>query len=253
MCLKNVQLIFCVINGDLMWQTKATSSHTISNSQHIHSHAKHIHPSPTIISLWPIQRLINTIISPHVTWSCKNLYPATQYREYISKRNQNISTFQERNLKEKTAAKTIHGTRVGQGNELVTKPEVGNLNPGACKRKDVAGPQSEKLKKPDTFVKRRRESSSSSLSDVTNEDQPPQNISDDEDVYNYDFTGIWENDAFDYHPDTSQIAEVQAFNIKKKYFMIYSVLGTAKSGHEALLHIFWKENCYICKKKRGPL
>ena len=240
MCLKNVQLIFCVINGDLMWQTKATPSHTISNSQHIHSHAKHIHPSPTIISLWPIQRLINTIISPHVTWSCKNLYPATQYREYISKRNQNILTFQERNLKEKTAAKTIHGTRVGQGNELVTKPEVGNLNPGACKRKDVAGPQSEKLKKPDTFVKHRRESSSSSLLDVTNEDQQPQNISDDEDVYNY-------------LPDTSQIAEVQAFNLKKKYFMIYSVLGTAKSGHEALLHIFWKENCYICEKRRVPL
>ena len=109
-------------------------------------------------------------------------------------------------MKEKTAAKTIHGTRVGQGNELVTKPEVGTSKPGACKRKDVAGPQSEKLKKPDTFVKRRRESSLSSLSDVTNEDQQPQNISDDEDVYNYDFTGIWENDALDYLPDTSQIA-----------------------------------------------
>ena len=134
------------------------------------------------------------IISPHVTRFYKNLYPATQYREYISKRNQNILTFQERNLKEKTAAKTIHGTRVGQGNELVTKPEVGSSKPGACKRKDVAGPQSEKLKKPDTFVKCCRESSSSSLSDVTNEDQQPQNISDDEDVYNYDFTGIWENE-----------------------------------------------------------
>ena len=125
-------------------------------------------------------------------------------------------------MKEKTAAKTIHGTRVGQGNELVTKPEVGSSKPGACKRKDVAGPQSEKLKKPDTFVKRRRESS---LSDVTNEDQQPQNISDDEDVYNYDFAGIWENDALDYLPDTSQIVEVLelAFDFKKKYFMIYSV------------------------------
>ena len=70
----NVQLIFYVVNGDLMWHTKATPYHT-SNSQHIHSHAKHFHPSPTIISLWPIQRLINPIISPHVTWSCKNLYP----------------------------------------------------------------------------------------------------------------------------------------------------------------------------------
>ena len=138
----------------------------------------------------------------------------TQYKENISKRNQNILTFQERNLKEKTAAKTIHGTHVGQDNELVTKPEVGTSKSGSCKRKDVAGPQSEKLKKPDTFVKRGRESSLSSLSDVTNEDQQPQDISDDEDVYDYDFTGMWENDALDYLPDTSQIAEVLelAFN-----------------------------------------
>ena len=121
-------------------------------------------------------------------------------------------------MKEKTAAKTIHGTHVGQDNELVTKPEVGTSKSGSCKRKDVAGPQSEKLKKPDTFVKRGRESSLSSLSDVTNEDQQPQNISDDEDVYDYDFTGMWENDALDYLPDTSQIAEVLelAFNLKKK-------------------------------------
>ena len=75
MYLMNVQLIFYVMNGDLMWHTKATPYHTISNSQHVHSHAKHIHPSPTIISLWPIQRLINTIISPYVKWTCKNLYP----------------------------------------------------------------------------------------------------------------------------------------------------------------------------------
>ena len=64
MCLVNVQLIFYVMNGDLMWHTKATPYHTISNSKHIHSHAKHIHPSPTIISLWPIQRLINTMVLP---------------------------------------------------------------------------------------------------------------------------------------------------------------------------------------------
>ena len=123
-------------------------------------------------------------------------------------------------MKEKTAAKTIHGIHVGQDNELVTKPEVGTSKSGSCKRKDVAGPQSEKLKKPDTFVKRGRESSLSSLSDVTNEDQQPQNISDDEDVYDYDFTGMWENDALDYLPDTSQIAEVLelAFNLKKKLF-----------------------------------
>ena len=80
--------------------------------------------------------------------------------------------------------KTIHGTHVCQDNELVTKPEVGTSKPRACKRKDAAGPQREKLKKPDTFVKCHRESSLSSLSDVTNEDQQPQNISDDEDVYN---------------------------------------------------------------------
>ena len=44
--------------------------------------------------------------------------------------------------------------------------------------------------------------------------QQPQNISDNGDVYNHDFTGIWENDALDYLPDTSQIAEVLelAFN-----------------------------------------
>ena len=44
--------------------------------------------------------------------------------------------------------------------------------------------------------------------------QQPQNITDNEDVYNHDFTGIWENDALDYLTDTSQIAEVLelAFN-----------------------------------------
>jgi len=96
-------------------------------------------------------------------------------------------------LKEKTAAKTIHGTRVGQGLKLVvTKPEVGSSKPGVCKRKDVAGPQSKKVMKPDTFVKHCRKSLSSSLSDVTNEDQQPQNISDDEDVYNYDHWNLGE-------------------------------------------------------------
>ena len=50
--------------------------------------------------------------------------------------------------------------------------------------------------------------------------EQPQNISDDKDVYNYDFTGISEKDALDYLPDTSQIAEVLelAFNLKKKLF-----------------------------------
>ena len=116
-------------------------------------------------------------------------------------------------MKEKTAAKTTHGIPDGQSNEFaVNKPEVGSSKPGACKRKDVAGPQSEK---PDTFLKRRRESSSSS--DLANEDQQPQNISDDEDVCNYDLTGLWENDDLDYLPDASQIAEVLelAFNFKK--------------------------------------
>ena len=76
---------------------------------------------------------------------------ATQYKEYISKRNQNILTFQKRNLKEKSEAKTIHGTCVSQGNELVfKKPEGGSSKPRACKCKDVAGPQSEKPEKPDT-------------------------------------------------------------------------------------------------------
>ena len=55
---------------------------------------------------------------------------ATQYKEYISKRNQNILTFQDRNLKEKSEAKTIHGTCVSQGNELVVKkPEGGSSKP----------------------------------------------------------------------------------------------------------------------------
>ena len=76
---------------------------------------------------------------------------ATQFKEYISKRNQNILTFQERNLKEKSEAKTMHGTCVGQGNELVVKkPEGGSSKPRACKCKDVACPQSEKPEKPDT-------------------------------------------------------------------------------------------------------
>ena len=76
---------------------------------------------------------------------------ATQYKEYISKRNQNILTFQERNLKEKSEAKTIHGTGVGKGNKLVlNKPEGGSSKPRACNCKDVAGPQSKKPEKPDT-------------------------------------------------------------------------------------------------------
>ena len=157
-------------------------------------------------------------------------------------------------MKEKTAAKTIHGTRVGQGNELVTKPEVGTSKPGACKRKDVAGPQSEKLKKPDTFVKRRRESSLSSLSDVTNEDQQPQNISDDEDVYNYDFTGIWENDALDYLPDTSQIAEVLelAFNLKKSISWFIQYEGQRNRGMKPSC-TFSEKKTVIFARKEGSL
>ena len=34
--------------------------------------------------------------------------------------------------------------------------------------------------------------------------------------------------------------------------MIYLVWGTVISGHEALPHIFWKENCYICDKRSVP-
>lgn len=54
-------------------------------------------------------------------------------------------------MKEKSEAKTIHGTCISQGNELVVKkPEGGSSKPRACKCKDVAGPQSGKLEKPDT-------------------------------------------------------------------------------------------------------
>lgn len=149
--------------------------------------------------------------------------------------------------------KTIHGTHVGQDNELVTKPEVGTSKPGACKRKDAAWPQSDKLKKPDTFVKRRRESSLSSLSDVTNENQQPQNISDDEDVYNYDFTGIWENDALDYLPDTSQIAEVLelAFNLKKSISWFIQYEGQQDRAWSPPAHFLKRKLLYL-QEKKGP-
>ena len=119
---------------------------------------------------------------------------ATQYKEYISKRNQNILPFQERNLKEKSEANTIHCT---------------------CRpRQRIGIEQTRKwqFKTQGMQVQRCCWPTKREIGEAWH--QQPQNITDNEDVYNHDFTGIWENDALDYLPDTSQIAEVLelAFN-----------------------------------------
>ena len=119
---------------------------------------------------------------------------ATQYKEYISKRNQNILTFQERNLKEK---------------------KWGKNNPWhLCQPRQRIGIQETRWQFKTQGVQVQRCCWPTKRETREAWHQQPQNSSDNEDVYNHDFTGIWENDALDYLPDTSQISEVRelAFN-----------------------------------------
>ena len=119
---------------------------------------------------------------------------ATQYKEYISKRNQNILTFQERNLKKKSEANTIHCTCWPRQRIGIEQTRKWQFKTQGMQVQRCCWPT-----KPETGEAWH---------------QQPQNITDNEDVYNHDFTGIWQNDALDYLTDTSQIAEVLelAFN-----------------------------------------
>ena len=117
---------------------------------------------------------------------------ATQYKEYISKRNQNINFSRQKFERKKWGKNNPRylcqpGQRIGSEETRRWQFKTQGVQVQRC-----CWPT--KQENGEAWH------------------QQPQNISDNKDVYNHKFIGIWENDALDYLPDESNCLGTRVSN-----------------------------------------